>query len=172
MIKIINLRTVDIESWIKNPNHLYIGRKRTLPALTLPASKWQNPYKITPIGGRKEAVKKFEKYINKKTDLLQCIGELRGKTLGCWCHPKLCHGNILKIIALKMDPSPSVCTSTTTVTSSLVINPNISVTTVTSSTHVVPSVVPTVLESSRKEWRKSNPAVTRSHLRRAKYYQN
>jgi len=21
--------------------------------------------------------------------------ELKGKTLGCWCHPKQCHGDIL-----------------------------------------------------------------------------
>lgn len=23
------------------------------------------------------------------------IRELRGKTLGCWCKPKACHGNVL-----------------------------------------------------------------------------
>ena len=24
-----------------------------------------------------------------------CLGELRGKILGCWCKPKPCHGDIL-----------------------------------------------------------------------------
>ena len=27
--------------------------------------------------------------------LIQCIGELSGKNLACWCAPQPCHGHVL-----------------------------------------------------------------------------
>jgi hypothetical protein len=42
-------------------------------------------------------IQKYEKYIRNKPELLQDICELRGKTLGCWCHTSYekCHGEVL-----------------------------------------------------------------------------
>ena len=85
---IVNLRTiaVDVETWLKDSNNIYIGRP----------SKWGNPFRISVENSREEAVKKFESYVLGNPELLKNIAELRGKSLGCWCYPELCHGNILK----------------------------------------------------------------------------
>ncbi len=29
-------------------------------------------------------------------NLIDYLYELDGQTLGCWCHPKACHGDVLK----------------------------------------------------------------------------
>ena len=55
-----------------------------------------NPFKLSQENSREKVVKNFEIYIRGNSELLQCVKELSGKWLGCWCYPKLCHGNILK----------------------------------------------------------------------------
>ncbi len=71
---------------------VYIGR----------GSKWGNPFSHKEgtqakevVGSREEAIEKFEEYLLENKDLLDCLGELKGKVLGCWCKPKSCHGDIL-----------------------------------------------------------------------------
>ena len=88
MIKVINLRSVnDIESWSNNKDNVYIGR----------GTKWGNPYVIKEgTTSREEVLVKYEAYIKSNESLLQCLPELRGKTLGCWCYPEGCHGTILQ----------------------------------------------------------------------------
>jgi hypothetical protein len=77
---------------IKEPHDVYIGRP----------SKWGNPYSHKEgtlaefkVNSRKEAVEKYEEYILNNKELLDSIQELKGLTLGCWCKPKKCHGDIL-----------------------------------------------------------------------------
>ena len=43
----------------------------------------------------------FEIYLAGRPDLLERIaaGELSGKVLLCWCHPKRCHGDTLANLA-------------------------------------------------------------------------
>lgn len=65
---------------------VYIGR----------GSKWGNPYKIGKHGNRNEIIEKYRKYIMSKPELLSDLKELEGKTLGCFCKPEKCHGDILK----------------------------------------------------------------------------
>jgi len=68
--------------------------------------KWGNPYThiadrftlaefIKP--SRKEAIEAYRDYIlnGDGKHLLDDLHELEGKTLGCWCKPKNCHGDIL-----------------------------------------------------------------------------
>ena len=64
---------------------VYIGRP----------SKWGNPFKIGPDGSRKQVIEKYRKYILSNDKLLNSLDELEGKTLGCWCKPKACHGDVL-----------------------------------------------------------------------------
>ena len=64
---------------------IYIGRP----------SKWGNPYTIGRDGTREEVIEKYEKYLLNSSELLASLPELIGKTLGCWCAPKACHGDIL-----------------------------------------------------------------------------
>ena len=88
---IINLNTVNVQEWVKDPQNVYIGRKHRL----LPASIWGNPYKMREGYSRDEVVKLFEKYFLENDELREMVRELKGKTLGCWCSPKPCHGEIL-----------------------------------------------------------------------------
>jgi len=64
---------------------IYIGRP----------SKWGNPFTIGKDGTRDQVIEKYEKYILENKKLLNALPELKGKTLGCWCKPKACHGDIL-----------------------------------------------------------------------------
>lgn len=78
---------------LKNePFDVYIGRP----------SKFGNPYSHKEgtaaqfkVSSRKEAVEKYEEYLIQNVELMKSLVELKGKTLGCWCHPQLCHGDIL-----------------------------------------------------------------------------
>jgi hypothetical protein len=78
----------------KEPYDVYIGRP----------SKWGNPFthikdKKTKaefiVETRDEAVDKYRDWILSNPELLKDLHELKGKTLGCWCKPKSCHGDVL-----------------------------------------------------------------------------
>jgi hypothetical protein len=73
----------------KEDYDIYIGRE----------SKWGNPFYIGKDGTRKEVINKYRNYILTNKYLMSCIYELKNKTLGCWCSPKPCHGDVLKEIA-------------------------------------------------------------------------
>ena len=64
---------------------VYIGR----------GSKWGNPFVIGKDGTREEVINKYEKYLLNSPELLNSLHELKGKTLGCFCKPKACHGDVL-----------------------------------------------------------------------------
>jgi hypothetical protein len=78
----------------KEKYDVYIGRP----------SKWGNPFThktgtkaefILPT--REEAIEAYRQWITDGNGkhLLQDLHELKGKTLGCWCKPQSCHGDIL-----------------------------------------------------------------------------
>lgn len=70
---------------------IYIGRP----------SKWGNPFVIGKDGTREEVIGKYRQWIMAQPALLDAIHELKGRTLGCWCSPYACHGDILAEIANK-----------------------------------------------------------------------
>lgn len=74
---------------------VYIGRKCTMGGWDLPQSKWHNPFSVRQCGSAEEACARYEKYIRTQPRLLKSLDELRGKTLGCWCKPNACHGDVL-----------------------------------------------------------------------------
>lgn len=66
------------------------------------SSDWGNPYSHKPgtkakwkVETREEAIAKYREYILTRQDLLDRLGELEGKILGCWCKPLACHGDVL-----------------------------------------------------------------------------
>ena len=76
----------------KEPYDVYIGRP----------GKWGNPYSHKEgtlaefkVANRAEALEKYEKYLLENKTLYNSLIELKGKTLGCWCFPLKCHGDIL-----------------------------------------------------------------------------
>lgn len=80
-------------AWARDTHHFVrIDRK----------SEWGNPFLVPDDGDHEEVVGKFAtRYLPHKTALLAQInrGVLRGKVLGCWCHPLLCHGHVLAMRA-------------------------------------------------------------------------
>lgn len=82
----------------REPYDVYIGRP----------SKWGNPFTHIKdrhtraqfvVSTRDEAVSQYRQLLNAQVvrgDItLEELAALDGKTLGCWCSPKACHGDVL-----------------------------------------------------------------------------
>jgi len=76
-VQVVNRRTHDFDD--------YIGR----------GSKWGNPFIIGHDGNREEVCEKYYDSLISSPHLLDALPELVGKTLGCYCAPKLCHGDMI-----------------------------------------------------------------------------
>jgi hypothetical protein len=75
---------------------VYIGRP----------SKWGNPFKLAKSSDaaedrtlRADLLVKYEGWLRQQPELIASLHELRGKVLGCWCAPRLCHGDVLARLA-------------------------------------------------------------------------
>lgn len=86
MCKIVNRRT--------EPFDIYVGRP----------SKWGNPFSHRQgtlakyqVKNRTEAIDSYREWITEGEGkhLLNDLPELENKTLGCWCKPLACHGDVL-----------------------------------------------------------------------------
>ena len=93
----------NLEEWMNDSNNYYIGRKGVVfinkKRFPYEPSIFANPYKIGKDGTREETIQKYKQYIvdklNNNKKLVSELLSLKGKKLGCWCYPELCHGNIL-----------------------------------------------------------------------------
>ena len=47
------------------------------------------------VSSRDEAIESYRDWLLKQPQLLKDLHELKGKTLGCSCKPKQCHGDVL-----------------------------------------------------------------------------
>lgn len=87
--KVVNIRGGNVE------HDVYIGRQRRGSKLF----DWGNPFVIGRDGDRQEVLTRYEAWL--KTQMktgaisLEQVASLHGKTLGCWCKPEPCHGDIL-----------------------------------------------------------------------------
>ncbi len=102
-VKYIRPKYNNLREWMEDDNNVYIARsgivfidKKRFPSNS---SNFANPYKIGKDGTREEVIVKYREYILKKLekdDLLRKeLVSLKGKNLGCWCYPEICHGNVL-----------------------------------------------------------------------------
>jgi hypothetical protein len=79
---------------------IYIGRACNQGGWNLPQSKWHNPFSVKSCNGSVAlAIAKFEEYLLSNPILMNDIYQLKGKTLGCWCAPGPCHGDVLAKLA-------------------------------------------------------------------------
>ena len=80
---------------------VYIGNLIRFHPEKYPQSKWGNPYaKYLKKYGRDKVIQMYREYIINKPELLKLIPiELKDKTLGCWCKPLSCHGDVLVELA-------------------------------------------------------------------------
>ena len=106
MIHVINISK---EDYSFSPNYYYIGRSNLgnilgNPYSHLPSERTIALYKCS---SREEAVSSYEKYFDamygNNIEFTKIIDEIYEKYkngeevfLGCWCHPKLCHGDVIK----------------------------------------------------------------------------
>lgn len=79
--RIVNLR--------KEKYDVYIGRP----------SIFGNPYRIEVDGTREEVIEKFRLYfvdrITNDPPFRNAVLKLKGKRLGCYCKPAVCHGDVI-----------------------------------------------------------------------------
>jgi uncharacterized protein DUF4326 len=75
----------------KEPYDIYIGRP----------SIWGNPFIVGRDGTRQEVCNRYRLYLLENHRLMGLLSNLRNKTLGCWCAPEACHGDILAELADK-----------------------------------------------------------------------
>lgn len=94
--------------WLEDPSHIYIGRNMSFYVPGANKSKWHNPFKVGKPGKiykntsgmnerytLDESLALYKIYVLNNEELMNSIEELKGKTLGCWCKPNRCHGDVL-----------------------------------------------------------------------------
>lgn len=72
---------------------VYIGRP----------GPWGNPFRLKAEQERGSTLEQYRVWlwneIRAGRVTITSLAELHGKTLGCWCHPRPCHGNVLEAAA-------------------------------------------------------------------------
>ena len=90
---IINLQNKNIEDWVKEGEgrNEYIGR----------GSKWGNRHRLCDYDNdRHKVIELFKSDLMADEDWVEEVKkELKGKVLGCFCAPELCHGEFLHQLA-------------------------------------------------------------------------
>lgn len=63
-------------------------------------SSWGNPFVLhSPSDPRARAACLLAYVRGLELDTIRAAGRLRGEVLGCWCAPRLCHGDVLATLA-------------------------------------------------------------------------
>lgn len=121
-MKIVNCKVAhirpkynDLAEWVADPKNEYIGRRGVVfvrgERFPKKDSIFHNPFKISKGVGRAEVVAHFEQYLRARLasepDLKEKLLALSGKTLGCWCAPEACHGDILIKIIKELENAES-----------------------------------------------------------------
>lgn len=79
----------------KEPYDVYIGRSGKGMEGT-----FGNPFPLKKGEDPGETLEKFKEYfynrLEEDKDFKNKVDQLKGKTLGCFCKPKPCHGDIIK----------------------------------------------------------------------------
>lgn len=81
----------------RSPYDVYIGRP----------SKWGNPFVLGRDGDRATIIEKYRRWVLQQPELVKDLPKLRGKTLGCWCAPLACHGDVLAELANDPNQGPT-----------------------------------------------------------------
>jgi hypothetical protein len=100
-MEVINVRVehlrkhgyANLDEWLNDPSHIYIGRNMVAYVKGAVQSKWHNPFTAKKYG-LEECLRLYLKYVM-DGPLYNELEELDGKVLGCWCHPEPCHGHLL-----------------------------------------------------------------------------
>jgi hypothetical protein len=102
----------DLMDWLQSDkNNLYIGRDMSYYVAGSTGSVWQNPFPVAKLNkiyktgvvryNLDQSLELYRQHIEQNPDLLNRLGELDGKVLGCWCKPNKCHGDVLAKLVKK-----------------------------------------------------------------------
>lgn len=91
---VINIKDAP-DGWQTDSHYVYIGRYNSRYGVQ--KSRWHNPFKLTTDNTeqREQCCIQYTRYLLKNLHLPGYLDELKGKTLVCYCSPKLCHGHVL-----------------------------------------------------------------------------
>lgn len=73
----------------KDKYDVYVGRP----------SEWGNPFPLTKEEDREKVLEQYTNWLYTQDELLKKIPSLKGKILGCWCAPRMCHADVLAELA-------------------------------------------------------------------------
>lgn len=93
-----------------NPNVVYVSRRQWWgPGRLLDEHPLKNPHAVGKpcrargcrgvVHTRVEAVAAYGRRLLAHPELLALVPALRGRVLGCWCAPELCHAHVLAALA-------------------------------------------------------------------------
>lgn len=74
---------------------IYVGRAQTMGGWRLSAHPLANPFSLKEYGTPESAVAAYIRHLLDRPTLLAVAAQLRGRTLGCWCAPQLCHAHAI-----------------------------------------------------------------------------
>lgn len=89
MARVVDFRT--------SPYDVYIGRP----------SPWGNPIHLArdTLQERRRVIRAYAEYLLEHPALIEEARQtLKGKVLGCWCAPRICHGDVLVGVVDAEDP--------------------------------------------------------------------
>lgn len=93
MTTVVNIR--------KDKSSVYIGRPPRGSGIPDPPLRgcFGNPFVMGSEADREKVVLRYEVYFLERIEadeaFRKAVLELRGKALGCFCKPKLCHGDVI-----------------------------------------------------------------------------
>lgn len=106
-VKYIRPDYKDLKEWCESKDNVYIARRGVVFIDTDKGKQrypekdsiFANPFKIGKDGDRNEVIDKYQKFLldkikNEKVYKDEFL-KLKGKTLGCWCKPDNCHGDVI-----------------------------------------------------------------------------
>lgn len=96
------MKTTIINIYTSQESYVYIGRPGPFgnphPVFN-PTKHWTFCKLCNKAHTRKEAIEAYKtdfyKRIKTDTNFLEQIKQLKGKTLGCYCKPQACHGDVI-----------------------------------------------------------------------------
>ena len=102
-VKFIRPQYNNLQEWCDDENNAYVGRagivfinNERYPKISSP---FCNPFKIDKNNTREEVLIKYKNYLEEllenNDEMIEELLQLKGKNLGCWCHPESCHADIL-----------------------------------------------------------------------------
>ena len=100
-------RVINLKDKPRPNTYVYIGRRQWCGKELFEASPWANYFSVKRYG-RDEAIRRYEQKIRGKPELMSRLGELKGKTLACWCTPAACHGDVLVRLADEVEDLPEL----------------------------------------------------------------